>query len=116
MDQELRSDPAFQVLQAKLETYLQQHQAPKYKELKESNQLVAYLENQTELAWEQIRDALDAGYSLNQAEELAAPFLYSTIDEIPREEEPSPEESWLNDRVEKRVLNKAGQAVPFEKS
>jgi hypothetical protein len=116
MDQELKSDPRFQILLAKVETYLQQHQAAKYKELMDRNQLAVYLENQTELAWERIREALDAGYRLNQAEEMAAPLLYQESDESPRREEPNPEEIWLNDRLEKRVLDSAGQAVPFEKS
>jgi hypothetical protein len=114
MDQELKSDPRFQILLAKVETYLQQHQAPKYRELKDSNQLAAYLENQTELAWEQIREALEAGYSRNQAEELAASFLYPQIDEMPCEADP--EESWLNERFENRVLDSVGKAVPFERS
>jgi hypothetical protein len=104
MDQELKSDPRFQVLLAKVETYLQQHQAPKYKELKVSNKLSAYLEKQAEQAWEQIRQAREAGYSLDQAEELAAPFLYPAISETEPTEEADPEATWLSERFEKRVL------------
>src|SRR5260370_35753527 len=114
MDHELKADRRFQVLLAKVETYLQQHQAAKYKELKDSNQLSAYLENQAEQAWEQIRQAREAGYSLDQAEELAAPFLYPGMSVTEPTEEAYPEATWLGERAEKRVLGKNGKVVPAE--
>src|SRR5260370_35013143 len=114
MDQDLKSDARFQVLLTKVETYLQQHQGEKYKELEDSNQLTKYLENQTELAWEEIRQALEAGYSLDQAEELAAPLLYPAISESEPKDQTDPEATWLNERAEKRGLTKDGKELPLE--
>lgn len=114
MDQELKSDPRFQVLVAKIATLLQ-HQYPKqYTKLNHSGRLQAYLEAQAEQAWEQMERAREAGYTTTQAEEFAATFLYPQVEEDSHHEEHDPEDIWLRDRLEKRLLDATGKTVPFD--
>jgi hypothetical protein len=114
MDQVLKSDPRFQVVVAKIATYLQ-HQYPKqYKRLNHSGRLQAYLETQAEQAWEQMERAREVGYNTAQAEEFAATFLYPQMEEDSRQQEQDPEDIWLRDRLEKRLLDATGKTVPFD--
>jgi hypothetical protein len=109
-----KSDQRFQLVVAKIATYLQ-HQYPKqFKELNHTGRLQSYLETQAEHAWEQMERAREAGYTTTQAEEFAATFLYPRMEEDSRQEEHDPEDSWLRDRVEKRLLDATGKTVPFD--
>jgi hypothetical protein len=117
MNQAFKSDRRFQVVLAKVATHLQQQYPKQHTELNHSGHLKPYLDTQAEQAWEQVERAREAGYSPAQAEELAAPFLYPQIEgSCPRQEERDLEEIWLNDRLEKRVLDGTGKAVPFEQN
>jgi hypothetical protein len=115
VNQVLKSDQRFQLVVAKIATYLQ-HQYPKqYTELNHSGRLQAYLETQAEQAWEQIKRAREAGYTTSQAEEFAATFLYPQMKEDSHhEEQDHPEEIWLRGRPEKRLLDATGKTVPFD--
>jgi hypothetical protein len=114
MNQQLKSDPRFQMLVAKIATHLQ-HQYPKhYTKLNHSGCLQPYLETLAEQAWEQMERAREAGYTTAQAEEFAATFLYPQMEEDSRQVEHDPEDIWLKDRLEKRLLDATGKTVPFD--
>lgn len=109
-----KSDQRFQFVAAKIATYLQ-HQYPKqYTRLNHSGRLQAYLEAQAEQAWEQMERAREAGYTTTQAEEFAATFLYPEMKEDSHHEDHDPEDIWLRDRLEKRLLDATGKTVPFD--
>lgn len=114
VDQVFKFDQRFQVIVAKIATYLQ-HQYPKqYAERNHSGRLQTYLKTQAEQAWEQMEAAREAGYSPVQAEEFAATFLYPQMKEDSHHEDHDPEDIWLRDRLEKRLLDATGKTVPFD--
>ena len=71
----LKTYPAFQVLRAKAETHQVQFRPKESLRLHNQGRLEQVLDERTEQAWNVLSDCRKNGMNLNEAEELALPYI-----------------------------------------